>query len=148
MKWKEINGVLGHLCAHRLNWARKTSWGWWDELHGTALQTQDSNFEPWRFYAEHATSRSQMLSTILNLYKWARKKYFVSLKLEEQSGTRDLRLSKQQRYTYYIHQMADDIFGHNHQMAVRYLLAENKYIIYNVIFHFSKLHWSYINQNY
>ena len=27
-KWSEINGVLG---TCRLNWARRTSWGWWDE---------------------------------------------------------------------------------------------------------------------
>ena len=31
------------LCTYRLNWARRTSWGWWDD---TVLQTQDSKFEP------------------------------------------------------------------------------------------------------
>ena len=47
--------------------------------------------------AEHATSRSRRLPTILNLYEWPGKKHFVSLQLEGQSGarTRDLRLSKQ-----------------------------------------------------
>ena len=44
----EINQALGHLCAHRLNWARRTSWGWWDDWDDTVLQTQDSKFEPWR----------------------------------------------------------------------------------------------------
>ena len=41
--------------------------------------------------------RSRMPPTILNLYEWAGKKDFVSLKFECRSGgrTRDLRLSKQ-----------------------------------------------------
>ena len=36
------------LCTYRLN-----SWGWWDEWDDTALQTQDSKFEPWGSEAEH-----------------------------------------------------------------------------------------------
>ena len=64
---KEMNRALGHLCAHnyRLNWARRTYWGWWDDWDDTVLQTQDSKFEPWRSEAEHATSRSRRLPTIL-----------------------------------------------------------------------------------
>ena len=27
------------VCTYRLNWARITSWGWWDEWDDTALQT-------------------------------------------------------------------------------------------------------------
>ena len=82
---------------HRLNWAMRTSWGWWDEWDDTALQTQDSKFEAWRSEADNAISRSQRLPTILNLYEWAGKKHFVSLKLECQDGGRgrDRRLSKQ-----------------------------------------------------
>ena len=76
------------LCACRLNWARRTSSGWWDEWDDTALQTQDFKFEPWRSEAEHATSRSRRLPTIMKLYEWAGKKHFVSLKLECQSGGR------------------------------------------------------------
>ena len=49
------------LCTYRLNWARRNSWGWWDEWDDTVLQTQDSKFEPWRSEAEHATSRSRRL---------------------------------------------------------------------------------------
>ena len=96
-----MNGVLGHLCAHRLNWSRRTSWGWWDEWDDTVFQTQDSKFESRRSDSELATSRSRRLPTILNLYKWAGKKHFVSLKLECQSGARtcDLRLSKQAALT-------------------------------------------------
>ena len=63
MKWNE-SGFRPPLCTYRLNWARKTSWGWWDEWDDTVLQTQDSKFEPWRSEAEHATSRSQRLPTI------------------------------------------------------------------------------------
>ena len=28
MKWKEMNGILGHICAHRINWARKRTLTW------------------------------------------------------------------------------------------------------------------------
>ena len=61
------------LCTYRLNWARRTSWGWWDDWDDTVLQTQDSKFEPWRSEAEHATSRSRRLPTILTFTRgWGR----------------------------------------------------------------------------
>ena len=72
MKWNE-SGFRPPLCTYRLNWARRTSWGWWDDWHDTVLQTQDSKFEPWRSEAEHATSRSQRLPTILTFTRgWGR----------------------------------------------------------------------------
>ena len=96
-----MNGIFEHTCAHnRLNWARRTSWGRWDEI--TLLSRhRHRKFEPRRSDAEHATSWSRRLPTILNIYEWARKKYFVSLKLEGQSGarTRDLRHSKKAALT-------------------------------------------------
>ena len=61
-KWNE-SGFRPHLCTYRLNWARRTSWGWWDDWDDTVLQTQDSKFEPWRSEAEHATSRSRFFQT-------------------------------------------------------------------------------------
>ena len=68
-KWNE-SGFRPPLCTYRLNWARRTSWGWWDD---TVLQTQDSKFEPWRSEAEHATSRSRRLPTILTFTRgWGR----------------------------------------------------------------------------
>ena len=48
-KWNE-SGFRPPLCTYRLNWARRTSWGWWDD---------------WDDTAEHATSRSRRLPTIL-----------------------------------------------------------------------------------
>ena len=63
-KWNE-SGFRPLLCTYRLNWAVRTSWGWWDDWDDTVLQTQDSKFEPWRSEAEHATSRSRRLPTIL-----------------------------------------------------------------------------------
>ena len=63
-KWNE-SGFRPPLCTYRLNWAKRTSRGWWDEWDDTVLQTQDSKFEPWRSEAEHATSRSRRLSTIV-----------------------------------------------------------------------------------
>ena len=80
--WRRKNesGFRPPLCTYRLNWARRTSWGWWDDWDDTVLQTQDSKFEPWRSEAEHATSRSRRLPTILTFTRgWGRNK-FVSFK--------------------------------------------------------------------
>ena len=55
-KWNE-SGFRPPLCTYRLNWARRASWGWWDDWDDTVLQTQDSKFKPWRSEAEHATSQ-------------------------------------------------------------------------------------------
>ena len=64
------------LCTYRLNWARRTSWGWWDDWDDTVLQTQDSKFEPWRSETEHATSRSRRLPTILTFTRgWGRNNF-------------------------------------------------------------------------
>ena len=72
MKWNE-SGFRPPLCKYRLNWVRRTSWGWWDDWDDTVLQTQDSKFEPWRSKAEHATSRSRRLPTILTFtHGWGR----------------------------------------------------------------------------
>ena len=68
------SGFRPPLCTYRLNWARRTSWGWWDDWDDTVLQTQDSKFKPWRSEAEHATSRSRRLPTILTFTRgWGRK---------------------------------------------------------------------------
>ena len=64
-KWDE-SGFRPPLCTYRLNWARRTSWGWWNDWNDTVLQTQDSKFEPWRSEAENATSRSRRIPIILN----------------------------------------------------------------------------------
>ena len=79
MKWNE-SGFRPPLCTYRLNWARRTSWGWWDDWDDTALQTQDSKFEPWRSEAEHATSRSRRLPTILTFTRGWGKNICVSFK--------------------------------------------------------------------
>ena len=71
-KWNE-SGFRPPLCTYRLNWARRTSWGWWDDWDDTVLQTQNLKFEPWRSEAEHATSRSLRLPTILTFTSgWGR----------------------------------------------------------------------------
>ena len=71
-KWNE-SGFRPPLCTYRLNWARRTSWGWWDDWDDTVFQTQDSKFVPWRSEAEHATSRSRRLPTILTFKRgWER----------------------------------------------------------------------------
>ena len=79
MKWNE-SGFRPPMCTYRLNWARRTSWGWWDDWDDTVLQTQDSKFEPWRSEAEHATSRSRRLPTILTFTRGWGINNFVSFK--------------------------------------------------------------------
>ena len=37
MKWNE-SGFRPPLCTYRLNWARRTSWGWWDEWDDTGFE--------------------------------------------------------------------------------------------------------------
>ena len=72
IKWNE-SGFRPPLCTHRLNWARRTTWRWWDDWDDTVLQTQDSKFEPWRSEAEHVTSRSRRLPTKLTFTRgWGR----------------------------------------------------------------------------
>ena len=78
-KWNE-SGLRPPWCTYRLNWARRTSWGWWDDWDDTVLQTQDSKFEPWRSEAEHATSRSRRLPTILTFTRGWGRNIFVSFK--------------------------------------------------------------------
>ena len=72
MKWNE-SGFRPLLSTYGLNWAMRTFRGWWDKWDDTALQTQNSKFEPWRSEVEHATSRSRRLPTILSFTSgWGR----------------------------------------------------------------------------
>ena len=67
------SGFRSSMCTYGLNWVRRTSWGWWDDWDDTVLQTRDSKFEPWRSEAQHATSRSRRLPTILTFTReWGR----------------------------------------------------------------------------
>ena len=86
-QWNE-SGFRPPLSTYRQNWARRTSWGWWDEWDDTVLQTLDSKFEPWRSEAEHATSRSRRLPTILTFTRGWGKNHFLFL-----SNRRDRELS-------------------------------------------------------
>ena len=78
-KWNE-SGFRPPLCTYRLNWARRTSWGWWVDWDDTVLQTQDSKFEPWRSEAEHTTSRSRRFPTIPTFTRGWGRNNFVSFK--------------------------------------------------------------------
>ena len=78
-KWNE-SGLRPPLCTYRLNWARRTSWGWWDDWDDTVLQTQNSKFEPWQSEAEHATSRTRRFPTILTFTRGWGRNIFVSFK--------------------------------------------------------------------
>ena len=91
MKWNEW-GFTPHLFTYRLNWARRTSWGWWYEWGDTALQTHDSKLSP-------AGLRPSTLSLghVGCPPDWSGRKHFALWNLECQSRRRicDLRLSKQ-----------------------------------------------------
>ena len=78
-KWND-SGFRPPLCTYRLNWAKRTFWGWWDDWDDTVLQTQDAKFEPWRSEGEHATSRSRRLPTILTFTRGWGRNIFVSFK--------------------------------------------------------------------
>ena len=43
IKWNK-EGFMPPLCTCRLNWTKRTSWGWLDKWDDTALQTQNSKF--------------------------------------------------------------------------------------------------------
>ena len=79
MKWNE-SGFRPPLCTYRLNWARRTAWGWWDDWDDTVLRRQDSKFEPWRSEVEHATSRWWRVPTILTFTRGWGRNIFVSFK--------------------------------------------------------------------
>ena len=84
MKMKWIGLYRPPLCTYRLNWTRRNYWGWWDNWDDTALQAQDSKFEPWRSEAEHAISRSRRLPTILSFTRaWMGKKHFCFFQTAE-----------------------------------------------------------------
>ena len=65
----EINGVLSNLCAH-IGEPRPGEPPEDGEINEMTLQTQDSE-------AAHATSLSQRLPTLLNIYEWAGRKQIV-----------------------------------------------------------------------
>ena len=109
MKWNE-SGFRPPLCTYRLNWARRTSWGWRDDWDDTVLQTQDSKFEPWRSEAEHATSRSRRLPTILTFTRGWGRNIFVSFK-PPNPGTEPRTLARRQRETRHYHGYCADIFS-------------------------------------
>ena len=89
---KNESGLRPLLCTYRLNWARRIFWRLWDEWDDTALQTQDSKCEPWRSEAEHATSRSCRLPTILSSTSGWGRNIFVSFK-PPRPGTEHLKSS-------------------------------------------------------
>ena len=76
-KWNE-SGFRPPLCTYRVNWTRRSSWGWWDDWDDTVLQTQDSKFEPWRSEVEYATSRSRRLYWLSHVD--GEETFFVSFK--------------------------------------------------------------------
>ena len=96
----EMNRALGHfLCTYRLNWARRASWGWWDEWDDTARQTKDSKCKPWRSEAEHATSRSQRLPTILSFTSgWGRNIWFLTNRRDRETNPESLKGSSTNHY--------------------------------------------------
>ena len=45
MKWKwNVSDFRPLFCTYRQNWARRTSWGWWDEWDDTGFEIQTLEF--------------------------------------------------------------------------------------------------------
>ena len=87
-KWNIDDRMGRNEMKYRLNWARRTSWECWDDWDDTVLQTQDSKFEPWRSEAEHATSRSRRLPTILTFTRgWGRNIFVLFQTAETENRT-------------------------------------------------------------
>ena len=87
VKWNE-SGFRPLLCTYRLNWARRTARGWRDEWDDTALQTQDSKYKPRRSEADHATTRSRRLPTILSFRSWWERNIFETGNRTPHSGVK------------------------------------------------------------
>ena len=79
-KWNE-SGFRPPLCTYRLNWARRASWGWWDDWDDTVIQTQESEFEPWRSEAEHLSVTEAPGNT--DFHTWMGKKHFCFFQTAE-----------------------------------------------------------------
>ena len=132
VKWNE-SGFRPPLCTYRLNWARRTSWGWWDEWYDTFLQTQDSKFEPWRSEAKHATSRSRRLPTILTFTRGWGRNIFVSLKPPKPGTEPRTLVWKAAVLTTTLgpppgHSVAETCFSHRGYLVYRRLGAEGSYL--------------------
>ena len=83
-KWNE-SGFRPPLCTYRLNWARRTSWGWWDDWDDTVLQTQDSKFLAVWGRARYLSVTEAPHNT--NFHTWMGKKQFCFFQTAE-SGNR------------------------------------------------------------
>ena len=89
MTWNEW-GFRLPLCTYRLNWARRTTWGWLDEWNDTALQRENSKFELWRYKAKHATSHGGSPKYWIFTSERGRKNCFFETWKPEWGWTRDL----------------------------------------------------------
>ena len=103
MKEKEW-GLRPPFCTNKLNWAKRTSWGWWENLLRMVRWTRwhCPPYTAFKIRTLTVWGRARyFFHTILSFYEWAETKHCVSLKLKGQSGvrTRDLRLSKQAALT-------------------------------------------------
>ena len=85
MKWNKWNesGFRPPLCTYRLNWARRTSWGWWDDWDDTVLQTQEFEIR-----ASAVWGRARYLSVTeaphnTNFHTWMGKKHFCFFQTAE-----------------------------------------------------------------
>ena len=91
-KWNE-SGFRPPLCTYRLNWARRTSWGWWDDWDDTVLQTQEIMWIKWNEWGLRPPLCTYRLNwarrTSWGLWdKWDDREETFCLKLECQCGVR------------------------------------------------------------
>ena len=73
-----MNGVLGYfLCTYRLNWAKKTTWGWWDEW-GEARKLNNLNFHTPEVESPDTATHNSKLVKLTDIY-WSWDQTFVNV---------------------------------------------------------------------
>ena len=77
-KWNEA-GFRPLLCKYRLNWARRTIWGWWDKWDDTAL-FEIQTLEVWG-QARYLSVTEAPHNT--EFYEWIKKKHFCFFQTTE-----------------------------------------------------------------
>ena len=81
------SGFRQPLCTYRLNWARRTSWGWWDDWDDNFLQTQIQNSSPGGLRPSIYPSVTEAPHNT-DFHTWKGKKHFCCFFQTAETGNR------------------------------------------------------------
>ena len=93
--WNEWD-FMSPVCTYRLNWARITSWGWWDEWDDTALQKRGDGGETFLFLLNRRDRGTNPVSAWKVALSWAPAPLYRQEHYWEQSN------SPQDEFTWYM----------------------------------------------